>query len=103
MSRTIVGPPRKRAAGTGKASNRLHPFPMNGAHIPHYSLSTLGHGHETTTTTILASRLPIGNKPKRFCIVSFFHSFEGAKIQFFSNVALENFVCFTRGLIDENM
>ena len=72
-----------QAAGIDKVGTRLHPLLMNAVpqRLRHYSMDK--HGHETTTATTSADRLPIGITLSYFCIASFLPTFDGAKIEFF--------------------
>ncbi len=71
---------RMQAAGIDKVGTRLHPLMMNAAPQPSRHLSRDKHGHETTTATTLADRLPIRITLSWICIASFFQTFDGAKI-----------------------
>ena len=83
LSQPLVESPRKLVDGTGKANTRLRPLLTNAVPqwLRHYPMDK--HGHETTTATTLADKLPIGITLSWICIASFFQTFDGAKIYFF--------------------
>ena len=78
----LVEIPRMQAAGIDKVGIRLHPLMMNAVPQPSRHLSRDKHGHETTTATTLADRLPIRIMLSWICIASFLPTFDGAKIEF---------------------
>ena len=79
----LVEIPRMQAAGIDKVGTRLHPLLKNAVPqwLRHYPMDK--HGHETTTATTLADRLPIRKTLSWSCIASFLPTFDGAKIEFF--------------------
>ena len=56
----LVEIPRMQAAGIDKVGTRLHPLLKNAVPqwLRHYPMDK--HGHETTTATTMADKLPIG-------------------------------------------